>query len=75
MSTQANATSIKELAVNGKSRTSTASTLEELLNELQLAGIPLVVELNGAIIRQNAFAETALASGDRLELVRFVGGG
>jgi sulfur carrier protein len=40
-----------------------------------LAPGALVVELNGQIIKQQQWAETQLNSGDRLELLSFVGGG
>jgi thiamine biosynthesis protein ThiS len=35
----------------------------------------VVVELNGEILPRSRFAETVLASGDRVEIVHFVGGG
>lgn len=65
----------KELVINGEPRQSAAETLEQLLEELGLGGSPVVAELNGEIVRQNAFGATALTRGDRVELIRFVGGG
>lgn len=35
----------------------------------------VVVELNGDIIQDEAFATVVLTEGDRLEILRFVGGG
>ena len=65
----------KELVVNGEPRESGAETLAQLIEELGLGGSPVVAELNGEIIRQSAFASAVLARGDRVELIRFVGGG
>ena len=35
----------------------------------------VAVEHNGAILRREDFSTTALSDGDKLEVVRFVGGG
>ena len=50
-------------------------TLAQLLEELGVAPARVVVEMNGAIVTRENFAATALAQGDRLEIIRFVGGG
>lgn len=63
------------LTVNGERRESAATTLAELLEELGLGDGAVVAELNGRIIRQDAFAETPLTGEDSIELIRFVGGG
>lgn len=63
------------LLINGQSRQSTATTLAELLNELQLNPEHLAVELNQAIVARDRFAEIRLQDGDRLEVIQFVGGG
>ena len=46
-----------------------------LLERLQLAGKRVAVERNGEIVPRSRFAQTALAHGDRLEIVVAVGGG
>jgi sulfur carrier protein len=46
-----------------------------LLERLQLAGKRVAVERNGEIVPRSRFAQTALANGDRLEIVVAVGGG
>lgn len=46
-----------------------------VLLELGLRPDSVVVERNGAIVERTAYGETALAEGDRLEIVRIVGGG
>ena len=50
-------------------------TLQGLLNELGVEAATVVVEKDGAIVARDAFAATTLSEGNRLELVRFVGGG
>ncbi len=67
------------LIVNGQSRTfetlpETAS-LEKLVGELGLKGDRVAVEHNGEIVPRAGWAATELNSGDRLEVVHFVGGG
>jgi thiamine biosynthesis protein ThiS len=68
-----------ELVVNGTERTFEAdaapATLADLLAALGIDGRAVVAEVNGAIVPRDAFAEQPLASGDRVELVQFVGGG
>ena len=50
-------------------------TLAELLGHLGLDPRLVVVELNREIVRRPRLADTALADGDSVELVHFVGGG
>ncbi|MDX2183962.1 MAG: sulfur carrier protein ThiS [Gemmatimonadaceae bacterium] len=70
------ATSIR-LTVNGDRRDVTPGlTVGGLLRELQLDPRLVVVERNREILRDRAAHDTiALADGDVLELVHFVGGG
>jgi thiazole synthase len=63
------------LTVNGEPRRSAASTLAELVAELGLKPEKVAVERNGTIVPRSTLAETALAEGDVLEIVHFVGGG
>jgi thiamine biosynthesis protein ThiS len=42
---------------------------------MDLKGDRIAVEHNGRIIQRTQWEETSLASGDRLEIVHFVGGG
>jgi thiamine biosynthesis protein ThiS len=69
---------VTELAVviNGEPRRVPGpATLLELLGHLGLDPRTVVVELNREIVRRPRLAETALAEGDAIELVHFVGGG
>jgi len=65
-----------ELAVNGRStRVSAESTVAALVLRMVGEGVPVAVERNGEIVPRGAWGATSLASGDRIELVRFVQGG
>jgi len=65
------------LTVNGAARTAErGETVAGLLAGLGLDPRMVVVERNGTILRQrDEFGALALAEGDVLELVHFVGGG
>ncbi|HWL39008.1 MAG TPA: sulfur carrier protein ThiS [Gemmatimonadaceae bacterium] len=65
------------LTVNGAQRAIPAGwSLAELLASLHLDPRLVVVEHNGAILRDRAsFTRIALSAGDTLEIVHFVGGG
>ena len=62
--------------VNGKDREVTdGRTVAGLLEDLDLDGRLVVVELNRQIIRRTEIEAVALRDGDRVEIVHFVGGG
>ena len=64
------------VVVNGEPRTIAApATLLDLLSRLGLDPRTVVVEHNREIVRRPRLGETALADGDAVELVHFVGGG
>ena len=50
-------------------------TLTSLIESLGLDAGMVVAEVNGEIVNRSGFADQALSSGDKIELVRFVGGG
>jgi sulfur carrier protein len=65
-----------EVNVNGATRRFEPDTdIAGLLERLQLGGKRVAVERNGEIVPRSRFAQTALADGDRLEIVVAVGGG
>ena len=65
-----------ELVINGEPRRFPAPlTLSQLIESLDLAGKRIAIEINGEIVPRSQHAGTALASGDRLEIVVAVGGG
>jgi len=64
------------VTVNGEPRRIPGpATLLQLLGHLGLDPRAVVVELNREIVRRPRLGETALAQGDSIELVHFVGGG
>lgn len=65
-----------EVRVNGEPRAVRAgATLLGLLRDLDLDPRTVVVEHNRRIVRRPALDEVAVAPGDAIELVHFVGGG
>jgi thiamine biosynthesis protein ThiS len=64
------------IVVNGEDRRVPGpATLLDLLEHLGLDPRTVVVERNREIVRRPKLGETALAEGDAIELVHFVGGG
>jgi thiamine biosynthesis protein ThiS len=65
-----------EILVNGEpQRVPAPATAADLLRHLGLDARTVVVELNRQIVRRPRLGDTALANGDAVELVHFVGGG
>ena len=61
---------------NGEPRTvDEQTTLHDLIISMQLVPATLVAEVNGKIIEHTGFTDQKLNQGDRVELIRFVGGG
>ena len=63
------------LTVNGQPRRTAASTIAALVGELGLKPEKVAVERNGTIVPRSTLGDVALAEGDALEIVHFVGGG
>jgi thiamine biosynthesis protein ThiS len=64
------------IVVNGeRRRVPGPATLLDLLEHLGLDPRTVVVERNREIVRRPKLGETAVADGDAIELVHFVGGG
>ena len=65
-----------KIIVNGTEQEIQGSiTLAEYLSSLGLVGRYVAVARNGEVLERQAFAELILKEGDRLEIVRPVGGG
>jgi thiazole synthase len=65
----------KSITLNGAPHNSTAATIADLVRELDLLPEKVAVERNGEIVPRSTLGEAALADGDKLEIVHFVGGG
>ena len=63
------------LTVNGETRRTAASTIAQLVRELELDPAKVAVEHNGVIAPRSELDSHAIADGDTLEIVHFVGGG
>jgi sulfur carrier protein len=67
------------LTVNGQERSldglETGATLELVVAALGLKSDRVAIEWNGEIVPRTGWTDTAMTSGDKLEVVHFVGGG
>lgn len=65
-----------EITLNGKKEALPgALNLADILDRFSIPDSRIVAELNGRIIPRKEFGSCTVADGDRLELVRIVGGG
>lgn len=73
---QEDAVSALRITLNGEPRSIPAvGSLAALLDHLGLRADAVVVERNRAIVRRPELGATAVADGDTIEIVHFVGGG
>jgi sulfur carrier protein len=64
------------VTVNGSGHeVADGTTVRALIELLKLDGGPVAVERNGDVVPRAQHATTALAEGDVVEIVHFVGGG
>jgi len=64
------------IILNGEGREAPdGGTLEALLECLELAPGQVAIEVNGRVVPRAEFPSHALPAEDRVEIVRFVGGG
>ena len=67
------------VTINGQDRSFAKLTapvsLARVIEELELKGDRIAVEHNGEIVERTRWVSRPVASGDRLEIVHFVGGG
>ena len=65
-----------EITVNGECRAANpGATVRDLLRDLGLQAGRVAIERNLEILPRPKWGETQIASGDRYEIVQFVGGG
>jgi thiamine biosynthesis protein ThiS len=65
-----------DIVINGQLRSvKEGTTVSLLLDELGLGNRRVAVERNREVVPRAQHATTALAAGDRVEVVTFVGGG
>jgi len=64
-----------QVLINGETDTlEDGSSLADLVNRLDIQG-KIAVEINGEIVPRSRFATHLLQEGDRIEIVRAIGGG
>ena len=64
------------LTINGEPRAfPSLASLTALVAALGLDGRKVAIERNLEIVPRSAYGKTALADGDRIEIVHFIGGG
>ena len=64
------------ITVNGeKTQVAAATSIAGLLEVLELEPKKIAVERNLEIVPKSQYQDTALADGDQIEIVQFVGGG
>jgi sulfur carrier protein len=67
---------VLSIVLNGSCcRCTDQATVADLIRELALEGKRVAVERNGEIVPRSRHGDTQLADGDRIEVVRAVGGG
>ena len=65
-----------EIVLNGEPRSVQAThTLAELVAELGLAGQAVALAINRHVVPRQRWDETLLAGGDKVDIVRAIGGG
>ncbi len=65
-----------KLIINGETKDfESGSTLQDILNDLNLDGKVMAAALNMEIVKQDKWSECKPKDGDKLELLDFVGGG
>jgi thiamine biosynthesis protein ThiS len=66
---------IKVTINDEKKMFSDMTTIDVMLKEMNLEGKTMVVVVNDEIVEHTQYAKVVLKDGDRIELVRIVGGG
>jgi sulfur carrier protein len=67
---------LMQILLNGKDHQLTSEiAVAELLASLQIDPKEVAIEWNLKVLSKDLYASTRLKDGDRLEIVRFVGGG
>ena len=64
-----------KLIINGQERELEAKTVADVVSHFGLNERIIVIEHNLNIIPREQYVETAVAEGDKIEIVHFVGGG
>lgn len=63
------------MVVNGKYDENEYSTIAQLLELKKIDPRKVIVELNGELVEKENFSEIKLNNEDKIEILKFVGGG
>ena len=63
------------IQLNGVETTTAATSLIELINELNQDPEKIIVEKNGTLFKKEALLQQAVKNGDIIEILHFMGGG
>ena len=64
-----------KIVLNGKETVTGASTVEALIEELDIRPGMVAVEVNLRVIKKCDYSTSSVNEGDSVEIVNFVGGG
>lgn len=64
-----------EILVNGKTIEFEKEYISDIIVLYKLNPEEIAVEVNGTIVHREEYAATSVKEGDKIEIVRFVGGG
>ena len=67
---------VAKIQLNGASyEINDGTNLNELLNKLKIQKNKVAIEVNGEIVEKNKYPNLILNKGDKVEIVKFIGGG
>ena len=67
---------VAKIQLNGDSyEINTRTNLVELLNELKIDNNKVAIEVNGEIVQKDKYTNLILNKDDKVEIVKFIGGG
>jgi len=69
---------MEKLIINGVEKNFSnglPDTVEKLLKQLDIESTTVAAEVDGRIIERDKFTHTKLSNGQKIELVKFMGGG
>jgi len=67
---------VAKIQLNGSSyEIKNGTNLDELLNKLKIKKNKVAIEVNGEIVEKNKYSNLILNKNDKVEIVRFIGGG
>ena len=67
---------VAKIQLNGSAyEIDTETNLNQLLNKLKIQKTKVAIEINGVIVEKNKYTNLILNKNDKVEIVKFIGGG